>query len=138
MRARDAPERGFAILRAPADVGAAGPHAVDDAFVGCVLRVGECCDSGEVFEDAGVEGFPFLGALGEGDVDVGAGSRGGGVGLGDEGCSEVAVGGAEGNDFSGCEEGVYCDEGGKWGEDELVLAGAAFGVELLKFDAYVV
>ena len=59
MRARDAPEGGFAILGAPADVGAAGPHAVDDAGVGCVLWVGECGDGGEVFEDAGVERFPF-------------------------------------------------------------------------------
>ena len=60
MGGGDLAERGFAVLVAPADVGGAGPHAVDDAFVGCILRVGECCDGGEVFEDAGVEGFPVF------------------------------------------------------------------------------
>lgn len=133
MRPLDLPQRRLAVLRAPRDPPAAGPDAVARALVAAGVGVRERRDGAEVLQDARVEGL--VGPLGrEGEVDVCAGARGVGEGFGDEGGAEVGRRGGGGDDVARGEEGVDGFQGGQGVEDELVLAGRGFGVELLDAD----
>ena len=133
MSRRNFPDRGLAVLCTPGDPFATGPDSCLDAVVTDVLGQSESHQGAVVLQHTSKERvFVSRGRNRHVSMRCGTGSLG--VRTRVQSSPDTVLFGDIGHHLAGLEEGVDSRDRAAGGQDELELAGAGFGVELLQVD----